>query len=263
MFIETYAEYYDLFYHNKDYAAEARYVLELAGRQGFQPKSLLDLGCGTGRHAVEWAKLGLFVQGIEKSEQMLNRALLRTPEELSHRLNFTSGDLTDFDAQPNTFDIVTAMFAVLGYVIEDGELLRLLGSIRDTLRPDGVFVCDTWHGAAVLREGPGDKVGIYKNEDRKVYRLVKSELDVSKQIVLVHYTVIDTPDPVRVHEETHRMRFFTVAEMRLLAKMSGLSLAHACPFMQPDVPLHVSDWNATWVFRKDPYHPLPNGQISH
>ena len=59
-----YARYYDLLYRDKDYAAEAAYVSKLLGRYGDHAASILDIGCGTGlhalviRHAIEGVRVG-------------------------------------------------------------------------------------------------------------------------------------------------------------------------------------------------------------
>src|SRR2546428_4293452 len=61
-----YSAYYDLLYRDKDYAAEARFVAELVRRHGGRPPAgveLLDLACGTGRHLIELARLGMVVAG--------------------------------------------------------------------------------------------------------------------------------------------------------------------------------------------------------
>ena len=54
----AYARYYDLLYRDKDYPAEARYLHELIQRHAPGAQSILDLGCGTGAHAAEFAELG-------------------------------------------------------------------------------------------------------------------------------------------------------------------------------------------------------------
>jgi SAM-dependent methyltransferase len=67
VFGESYAGYYDLFYANKDYAAEAAFVREVIQRHKPNARSILDLGCGSARHAVEFARAGLTVTGVERS----------------------------------------------------------------------------------------------------------------------------------------------------------------------------------------------------
>lgn len=43
MVFSEYSDFYDLYYADKDYAAEADFILELAARFGDTPKTLLDM----------------------------------------------------------------------------------------------------------------------------------------------------------------------------------------------------------------------------
>ena len=45
MVFEEYAGFYDLYYADKNYAAEVNFVLRLAERFGCSPGSVLDMGC--------------------------------------------------------------------------------------------------------------------------------------------------------------------------------------------------------------------------
>ena len=62
------ARVYDEVYADKPYSAEARFVHELAGAPGGK---LLDVACGTGRHALAFADLGYEVTGTDVNEELL------------------------------------------------------------------------------------------------------------------------------------------------------------------------------------------------
>ena len=77
---EQYAPWYDLLYQDKDYASETSFVDEQLRRHGAGTGTLLDLGCGTGVHAVEFARKGWTVTGIDLSPDMIRRADARRAE---------------------------------------------------------------------------------------------------------------------------------------------------------------------------------------
>ena len=62
-----YAKYYNLLYQDKNYAEETDFVLGLLTNDNRALHSLLDLGCGTGRHALELARKGLAVEVNQES----------------------------------------------------------------------------------------------------------------------------------------------------------------------------------------------------
>lgn len=67
-----YARYYNVLYQDKDYAGEADFVLSCLKRRHEAPRTLLDLGCGTGRHALEMARRGVSVTGVDRCHNVGN-----------------------------------------------------------------------------------------------------------------------------------------------------------------------------------------------
>ena len=91
-----YARSYDLLNRDKDYAAETKHADDLLLGQGDRPRTLLDIGCGTGRYALEFAKLGYTVLGFDLSSEMVERAnRLRDSEsaDVAARMAFTNNRL--------------------------------------------------------------------------------------------------------------------------------------------------------------------------
>ena len=73
LFGAAYASAYDQLYVEKNYASECDMIealLELGGVRRKKGK-LLDLGCGTGNHAIPLARRGYEVTGVDLSEDML------------------------------------------------------------------------------------------------------------------------------------------------------------------------------------------------
>ena len=83
VFGQEYSKYYDLFYADKDYRAEAAFRSEILSGDITQPvRSVLDFGCGSARHAVEFARAGFLITGVDRSDEMIRRAR-GTIEQLS------------------------------------------------------------------------------------------------------------------------------------------------------------------------------------
>lgn len=67
-----YASVYDLLYQDKDYAGECDLLTRLFADFGASPiGSVLDLGCGTGGHAMPLARRGFRVTGVDAAPAML------------------------------------------------------------------------------------------------------------------------------------------------------------------------------------------------
>src|SRR5688572_10908295 len=96
---DLYAAYYDLLYRDKDYAAETLYVRRLLEAANISSGSILELGCGTGGHAVELARDGFSVTGIDFSGPMIEGARRRVGSlspDVAKRVDFQFGDVRSY-----------------------------------------------------------------------------------------------------------------------------------------------------------------------
>ena len=247
MVFSEYSDFYDLYYADKDYAAEVDFVLELAARFGNTPMTLLDMGCGTGRHLEEFVKRGLKCDGFDLSAEMLSHARKRLA---GTGVNLSEGNLTDFE-NGKQYDIVVSMFAVMGYLTSNNKLLAGLETARKHLKEDGVFIFDGWFGPAVLAQGPEKRRHEYREGENLVLREVTPRLDSVQQTVTVHYEVSVQRDGriMKQTQEDHIMRFMFVQEIALAMKMAELNLVFFCPFLEANGYLSTGSWNVTFVAR--------------
>lgn len=80
-FGDLYSKYYDLLYSDKDYTKEVEYIDSLIKGQNSKTKTLLDMGCGTGKHAELFCDKGYTVSQVDLSEDMLKIAETRKREK--------------------------------------------------------------------------------------------------------------------------------------------------------------------------------------
>ena len=69
---ENYGETYDKESFTQGTAGEVEFLLKEINHD--KSKRILDVGCGTGRHAIELAKLGYKITGVDLSNSQLKRA---------------------------------------------------------------------------------------------------------------------------------------------------------------------------------------------
>ena len=67
----NYSRYYNLLYKDKDYSGETGFIHDLIQKHSPAAKTILDLGCGTGRHDFLLAEKGYAITGVDMSEEML------------------------------------------------------------------------------------------------------------------------------------------------------------------------------------------------
>jgi len=221
MVFDSYTRYYDLLYRDKDYAGEAAYLASHLQRHVSHAGRILELGCGTGAHAEQLARMGYTVHGVDQSESMLARAEARKsglPDEEAARLSFERGDVRTVRTGA-TYEVVISVFHVMSYQTTNADLQAAFATAAAHLRPGGLFVFDFWYGPAVLALQPEVRVKRLADDRIDVTRIAEPVMHVNENVVDVNYTVfIDdkatgTSERVR---ETHRMRYLFLPEMLLL-----------------------------------------------
>ncbi|TAK58160.1 MAG: class I SAM-dependent methyltransferase [Dehalococcoidia bacterium] len=250
IFGQAYAGAYDAFYAEKDYDAECDMIEAAFRRHASAPvRTLIDLGCGTGNHALRMARRGYAVTGIDLSAEMLRRAHAKAGDaELA--VDFHQGDVRYFDADA-TFDAALLMFAVLGYQHDDEDVLETFRNIRRHLRPGGLLAFDAWYGPGVLADPPGSRSRTVETDDGPMLRSVTSEMDARRHLCRVHYRLSRMAGGRAecVAEETHVVRYFFPDELELQLAVSGLELVALGDFHEPDREPDERSWNAFGVAR--------------
>ncbi|MEN3539439.1 class I SAM-dependent methyltransferase [Microbispora sp. ZYX-F-249] len=107
-------------------------------------RSLLDVGCGTGRDAGRLAVLGYDVTGIDVSEAMLAYA-----RDRHSRVTFIRADMRDF-ALGRRFSVVTCLDSAMLYCHTNADLAAFLRRCREHLRPGGLLIAEMRGGAHFL-----------------------------------------------------------------------------------------------------------------
>ena len=228
----AYARYYDLVNRDKDYAREARYVSELIGRARPGAQRVLELGCGTGLHAIELAKLGLTVDGVDASPDMLALArerLASVPLELARSISFVQGDARTY-SNGGRYDAVISLFHVASYQTTENDISRYINTALNHLADGGAFVFDFWYGPAVLSDRPTVRVKRFSDRFTKITRISEPTLLVNKNLVEVNFDIHVEDFGTQAHStilEQHLMRYFFLPELDAALGRAGFSHWHA------------------------------------
>ena len=166
---------------------------------------------------------------------------------LSNPVQLLAADLDNFQLR-NTYDTAISMFAVVGYLTENTQLNAFLSSVHNHLKDGGLLVFDVWHGPAVLRQLPETRERTAETGNRKIRRRAVPSLDCVKNVVKVDYTLSGADDHFEC-QESHRMRYFFVPELELLARTHKFGLQAVYPFLSFAEP-RENDWNMTVVLKK-------------
>lgn len=111
----------------RDMHGEATFV------RAYEPKTVLDAGCGTGRVAIELAEHGIVVVGADVNASMLATARRRGPG-----VDWVEADLRRLDLG-RVFDVVV-MAGNVPLFTPPGTQAELVAAVAGHVAPDGVLV---------------------------------------------------------------------------------------------------------------------------
>ena len=245
-----YAVYYDLLYKEKDYRAETEYVGRLLEENGITTGAILELGCGTGKHAEQFAKMGYSVHGIDLSSEMIKEAKKRKPNHLSNQLYFEIGDICDY-AVDKKFDAVISLFHVASYMIKNEQLVAMFKTAAKHLNPGGIFIFDFWYGPGVLTTPPTIRLKRLENEEVNVLRIAEPQIHSNENVVDVKYSVqLKKKNEQKIIElnEMHQMRYFFIPEIKFLSEPWFVTKANFA-WMKDVIP-NFCDWLCISVLEK-------------
>ena len=140
-------------------------------------KIILDIGCGTGRHAIELTKRGYKVTGIDLSESQLQRAKEKAKEN-GVEVKFIREDARDLNFK-NEFDLVMLICEGAFPLMETDEMnFKILENASKALRTNGKLILTTlsalyplYHSVKdFINSGAGDGVSSANSFDLKTFR---------------------------------------------------------------------------------------------
>lgn len=247
---KDYAYYYNMFYQDKNYQKESEIVLELLKRSDLSGNSILNMGCGTGRHDFCMEQMGYHMTGIDLSNEMISIADKIGKENQSNCV-FEVADIREYRSR-RKYDAVISLFHVMSYQNSNEDIIKAMQTAEEHLEKEGLFLFDVWYGPGVLTDRPCNRMKKVEDEKKSFIRFASPRMYPNENIVDVHYEVLVT-DKVTAQtqriEEDHYMRYFFKPEIELLLHIAGFELIQAVDcntFKSPG----FNSWTAYFVARK-------------
>lgn len=203
--------YYHILYKNRDFSEAEEFIHRLALELNLEPQSaVLDLACGRGRHALTLSNCGFKVLGVDLSENSIQAAKQFENDVLEFAVHDMRNVIPD-----KQFDAVFNLFTSFGYFDSLKDNQRVMNSIAQMLKPNGIFVID------------------FMNAPRVIENLVVSE---SKEVDNIHFTIqrrfdghhifkeIKFVADSKLHSYTERVQALKVSDFRFLLESANFEI---------------------------------------
>lgn len=166
---DDFAEFYVSGGYGRYSQSMAERVPAILDRFDADGEKLLDLACGDGAFAVEMAKQGYQVTGVDVSDQMVSYAKETAPAELDE-VEFRQGDVRELSTDEE-FDVATCWFDSLNHILEYEDLKRAFENVADALRDGGLFIFDvnTLHRLANKPQVLGEDASLVERDSEEFF----------------------------------------------------------------------------------------------
>jgi len=251
MVFHQYAQYYDVFYKDKEYKREILYLRALFRKYGkTKIKTILDLGCGTGGHMIPLLQNGFLVMGVDISAQMLKVARSKL-NRAALKADLKRGSLQTFRLHKK-FDAVLCLFSVINYAAAQGDIVPTLRNITRHLKKQSLFIFDFWNASAVVDYYRPRKSANFRKNGMDIERQSVTKVYPSQKRCEVNYSCILRQDGrvIRHDKEKHVLRYFSPEEMTDCLRKAGLKVVDMHPFLHFGGKIRRNSWDLTAVAQK-------------
>jgi SAM-dependent methyltransferase len=219
---KEYSHYYNLLYEDKNYVEETAYIDRLIEKFSLtKSHTVLNLGCGTGKHDNLLAQKGYEMTGVDFSNDMLEIARANYPQ-----IDFFEGDIRTLKLN-KTFDVVLSLFHVISYQTLNKDIYDAFLTAKHHLRVGGIFIFDFWYGPSVIAEMPSKRTKEVEDDKLRIVRYTTPIIHPNENKVDVHFAIEITNkqnNEITKLKELHQMRYLFLPELRQLLNTVGFMI---------------------------------------
>lgn len=232
------AEIYDEVMSEVDYEVWADFIDELIQIHHPDPRSILELACGTGSLSLSLDELLCYdILATDKSSDMIRKAREKAKKK-DASLSFRTMDFLEINTDKK-FDVVISVFDSINYLRESHQILTLFTQVQPVLKKNGIFIFDftTPKNSIQAIEFLNNEEG-YTDNNFRYFR--KSRYDARNKIHYNDFSIEKlAPDQETVrneYREEHKQRIYTLDEMKeiigessfeIIAQYDGFDLTDA------------------------------------
>jgi len=128
-------------YSHRDVTEAEKLVELIINKLNLQPGcKVLDMACGSGRHAIIFAQKGFDVTAVDLSKNLITAAE-KNAAQSDVKINFVLSDILDFNS-PTKFQVALNLFTSIGYFEDDEDNFQVIIRANELLDVGGFFVLD-------------------------------------------------------------------------------------------------------------------------
>lgn len=214
---QGFAQYYDQFMLRLvNYAAWVDYIIKIFKEHKINPKTILDVACGTGIPSMLLAKKGYQIIGIDNSQTMLD-VFKQKIAQTKYNIQVIKSDIRNFSTS-ELANAAVSIYDSINYLLTEEDLKSCFQSVFNSLNTNSIFTFDMntifclesfWDNHETPRTIGG------------IYSIWRNTYDAEHRISTLKLSVFT--DDGRYFEEVHKERGYTEDELRKTLQSVGFT----------------------------------------
>ncbi|MEM3578245.1 MAG: class I SAM-dependent methyltransferase [Candidatus Bathyarchaeia archaeon] len=220
------AKFYDKIWGRYDYDTDVKFLDALFRR--YKCQSVLDVGCGTGNHAMRLSRIGYEVTGVDISTSMLKIAKGKDEEG---KIRFLQGDMRKLEKiipKGQRFDAAICLGQVFSNLTTEEDVRTFLKQLHNVLKENGIFVFNV-KNAKTIRTEYLDKLCLdhmINEEGLQLLILTYNTLDSEDPDIIVWRPIylINENGKVNFQIREHKLKRFRFSRLKEIMSGSGFNI---------------------------------------
>jgi 2-polyprenyl-3-methyl-5-hydroxy-6-metoxy-1,4-benzoquinol methylase len=220
------ARFYDKIWGKRDYDADVKFLADFFRK--YHCRSVIDIGCGTGNHALRLSKKGYQVTGVDASSTMLEIAKAKDKEA---KIKFIKGDMKKLEKvvpKGQRFDAAICLGQVFSHLMTNKDVQALLNRLHKILKQNGLFVFSA-RNAKKINEEYLNKLRLdHMINEEKLQLLILTyntrDLQDSNIIVWNPIYLIKQNSKVDLQIREHKLRWFKFSTLKKIITEKGFKI---------------------------------------
>ncbi|HSH35281.1 class I SAM-dependent methyltransferase [Schnuerera sp.] len=234
---KDFAFLYDQLMADIDYKEWYLYIKNILARFNKEPKSILEMACGTGNLSYYFAKDGYDLTCFDLSSDMLSIAYNKLRK--FKNITILNQNMIDFKLD-RKYDGILSICDSINYIVNKDDLLQVFKNVKSHLNLDGIFIFDI-NSHYKLKEIIGTNTFVEDREDLLyIWQNYFDEKNNMGEFYLTFFVKEDNGQYRRFDEE-HLEKAYRIDEIVELLKLADFSEIHCFHEFTFEKPFETSE----------------------
>lgn len=189
---------------------------------GTDPKSFLDIACGTGRHLAELTRRGYVGFGVDSS-----RSLLQIARKVAAEANFYESDMRFFKIE-STVDCAYSLWDSYVYLSRVKDIVAFAEQCSAHIKRGGILILDSKN---YQKQRPDEEVAhrVCEFANLQIDTVIRRRVYPQDKVYEAIFTSViqdSNSDEASIVVDQTLVRMYSVAELEKLFAPHGLGLVH-------------------------------------